>query len=314
MTSRRLELEQVLEAIVAVDDAAVQVVEVRRGEPAAFQRHERTQVGRDDRQHFEHHPFGTGARLREAQHEFQTLGQTLADLLALGVEHRFLQFLGDAGQFTVAQQGLDRLGPHAGAEVLAVLVLRLAVLGFVEELALLERGLAGVDDHVVLVVDDALQLPRAHVEHQAQAGGHALVEPDVRDGHGQFDVAHALAAHAAPRDFHAAAVADDALVLDALVLAARAFPVARGSEDALAEQAALFGLERAVVDRLRVFDLALAPGADRIGRSHGDADLVEADGAFFSEDFTKVCSFIGGAGGRWSAAGSLTGAAKKGID
>ena len=62
---------------------------------------------------------------------------------------------------------------------------------------LLQRGLAGIDDDVILVIDDALQLPGAHVEHQAQAGGHALVEPDVRDGHGQFDVAHALAAHAA---------------------------------------------------------------------------------------------------------------------
>ncbi len=186
------------------------------------------------------------------------------------------------------EEFLDRLGTHAGAEILAVLVLRFAVLGLVEKLGLLERGLAGVDDDVILVVDDALQLPGAHVEHQAQAGGHALVEPDVRDGHGQFDVAHALAAHAAEGHFHAATVADDALVLDALVLAARAFPVARGAEDALAEQAAFFGLERAVIDRLRVFDLALAPGADRVGRSHGDADLVKADGAFFSEDFTKV--------------------------
>ena len=88
---RRLELEQVLQPVVAVDDAAIEIVQIRRGEPAAFERHERTQVGRDDRQHFEHHPLGAGARLREAQDELEALGQALADLLALGVEHRFLQ-------------------------------------------------------------------------------------------------------------------------------------------------------------------------------------------------------------------------------
>ena len=34
----------------------------------------------------------------------------------------------------------------------------------------------------------------------------------MHDGRGQFDVAHAFAAHAAMRDFHAAAVADHTLV------------------------------------------------------------------------------------------------------
>ena len=54
---------------------------------------------------------------------------------------------------------------------------------------------------------------------------------------------HALATHLAERDFHAATVADDSAVTDALVLAAMAFPVLDGTEDALAEQAILFRLE-----------------------------------------------------------------------
>ena len=116
-----------------------------------------------------------------------------------------------------------------------------------------------------------------HVEHQAEARRHALVEPDVRDRHGQFDVAHALAAHARQRHFDAATVADDALVLDALVLSAGAFPVARRTEDALAEQAALFRLERAVVDRFRILDLALAPRRGCVsGEATVMADLIEA--------------------------------------
>jgi hypothetical protein len=55
---RRVELEQALEAVVAVDDAAVQVVQVRGREAAAIQRHQRTQVRRQHRQHGHHHPLG----------------------------------------------------------------------------------------------------------------------------------------------------------------------------------------------------------------------------------------------------------------
>ena len=48
---RRIELEQALQAVVAVDDAAVQIVQVRRREAAAIERHQRTQIRRQHRQH-----------------------------------------------------------------------------------------------------------------------------------------------------------------------------------------------------------------------------------------------------------------------
>jgi hypothetical protein len=82
----------------------------------------------------------------------------------------------------------------------------------------------------------------------------------VRDRRGQLDMAHALTAHARQRDFNAALLADDALVLDALVLAAQALIVLDRAEDARAEQAVALGLERPVVDRLRLLDLAEGPG------------------------------------------------------
>jgi hypothetical protein len=50
----------------------------------------------------------------------------------------------------------------------------------------------------------------------------------VGDGRGELDVAHALATDGGLGDLHAAALADDALEADALVLAARALPVAEG--------------------------------------------------------------------------------------
>src|SRR5439155_16830229 len=82
----------------------------------------------------------------------------------------------------------------------------------------------------------------------------------------ELDVAHALAAHFGPRHLDAALVADDALVAVALVLSAVAFPVPGGTEDALAEKTVALRAERAVVDRLRLRDLAVRPRHDRVGR------------------------------------------------
>ena len=89
--------------------------------------------------------------------------------------------------------------------------------------------------------------------------GQCLEEPDVHDRRSQIDMAHAFAADAAVGDFHAATVADDAFVFRALVLAARAFPIAFGAEDAFAEQAVFFGAVGAVVDGLGLFDFAEGP-------------------------------------------------------
>ena len=107
------------------------------------------------------------------------------------------------------------------------------------------------------------------------AAGDALEVPDVGNGSGQLDVAHALTAHLGLGDLYAAAITDLALVADALVLAAVAFPVLGGSKNAFAEQAVAFRLQGAVVDRFRFFDLAVAPGTDLFGRSKADLDRIE---------------------------------------
>src|SRR5439155_8025907 len=86
---------------------------------------------------------------------------------------------------------------------------------------------------------------------------------------------HPLAPHLGTRDLDAAALADDALVADALVLAAVALPVLGGTEDALAEEAVLLRLQRPVVDGLRLGDLAARPGPDLLRRGESDADGVE---------------------------------------
>src|SRR6202034_1284383 len=124
-------------------------------------------------------------------------------------------------------------------------------------------------------VEHLLELARGDVEQVADAARNALEEPDVRDGGGEVDMAHPLAADLLARDLDAAALADDPLVADALVLAAVALPVLRGPEDTLAEQAVALGLERAVVDRLGLGDLTRGPIADLLARREADTDRVE---------------------------------------
>ncbi len=114
-----------------------------------------------------------------------------------------------------------------------------------------------------------------HVEQQADARRQRLQEPDMRDGGGQLDMAHALAADLRDGNLDAALLADDALVLHALVLAAQALVILDRTEDARAEQAVTLGLERAVVDGFRLLDLAERPGPDALWRGDPDLDLVE---------------------------------------
>src|SRR6185436_9718613 len=93
------------------------------------------------------------------------------------------------------------------------------------------------------------------VEEVADAARQPLEEPDVGNGRGELDVAHALAAHARAGHLDAALVADDAAVLHALVLAAQALPVGDRPEDLGAEEPVALGLEGAVVDGLGLGDL-----------------------------------------------------------
>ena len=170
--------------------------------------------------------------------------------------------------------GLDGAAARLGVEVVA----RLDLVDLLLEHQQVVVAALGVhrDDHVAAAeVEDLLQLLGGDVEQVAHARRHALEEPDVADRRGQPDVAHALATHLGASDLDAAALADDALVAHALVLAAVALPVLGGTEDAFAEQTVTLGLERAVVDRLGLGDLALGPRLDLLGRCEPDPDRVE---------------------------------------
>src|SRR5690606_21484233 len=135
----------------------------------------------------------------------------------------------------------------------------------------------GVDprDHVGREVDDLLQVLRGQVEQVAEAGGDALEVPDVGHRSGELDVAHALTADLGAGHLDAAALTDDPLEADPLVLTAVALPVPGRAEDLLAEEAILLGLESPVVDRLRLLDLTVRPLPDVVSGRQADPQLVE---------------------------------------
>src|ERR1700722_3664399 len=97
----------------------------------------------------------------------------------------------------------------------------------------------------------------------------------MRHRRGELDVAHPLAPHLGQRDLDAALLADDAAELHPLVLAAQALIVFDRAKYARAEQSVALRLERAVVDRLGLLDLAIRPAPDLLRARHLDLDLVE---------------------------------------
>ena len=284
---RRAQFDQPLQAVVPVDHAAVEVVEVGGREPATVQRHQRAQLRGNDRQHVEHHPFGLGAGLDQVLDQLEPLDQLLALGFGVGLAQLVAQRFLLEGQVEVHQQVLERLSADLGGEaVLAEVVLRLVVLLFAQQLVHGHGGHAGIDDHEALEVEHALEILERHVEHQADAGRQRLQEPDVGNRGGEVDVTHALAANLGERDFDTALLTDNALVLHALVLAAQALVVLHRAEDLGTEQAVALGLEGPVVDGLRLLDLAEGPGADALRA--GDADLQAVEGlqtGFLAKDF-----------------------------
>ena len=274
---RRMQVHQLFEPVVAVDHAAIQVVEIGRGEAAAVERNQRAKFRRDHGDHVEDHPLRQVVGLLEGLDDLQTL-RILELLLERGLGlHALAQLDRELGDFDALEQLLDRFGAHHGLEAGgAVLGVELAeAVLILDDLALLHGRVAWIDDDIRLEVENGFKLTEGDVEEVADARRQALEEPDVRAGGRKLDVTEALAADLREGDLDAALVADDAAVLHALVLAAEALPVGDGAKDARAEQAVAFGLEGAVVDGLGLGDLAMRPAADLLGAGKLDLDGVE---------------------------------------
>ena len=300
---RRAVRDELLQAVVAVDDAAIQVVQIRRREPAAVERHERPQVGRNDWDDVQDHPLrlvahvARVARVAERVDDLEPLEQHLLPMLRRldddGRAELVRRLVDVEATEQLANRGRTDVGEERGVALFLRLRLEREELVLVEELVVLDFLRALVDDDVVRVVDHLLEITQRDVDQVPHRAGQRLEEPDVRDGNGELDVPHALAAHLRQGHFDAATVADHTAIADALVLPAMALPVLDRTEDALAEQAVLLGLERPVVDGLGLGHLTPRPpvahaghlqplallgvlgAADLLGRSDPDLDEVE---------------------------------------
>ena len=166
------EVEQALQAVVAVDDPAVQVVEVGGGEAATVELDHRAQLGRDHRDDLEDHgpgvvdPLAVLVATVEGGDDLEPLDGLLLALLAerllpLGRVDVVLELdLFDVEVDAVDEAG-ERVGAHAALEVVAVAVgqlppehLVLDDLARVQLLELVEGTLEQVELALVLLADD----------------------------------------------------------------------------------------------------------------------------------------------------------------
>ena len=276
---RGAQLEQPLEAVVAVDDATVEVVKIAGREAAAIERDERTQIGREDGDDLEDHPLRLVDADAEGLNDLQPLGDLLALGIAVGEAHLGAELFAEALDVEDADELADRLGAHLGVEGVPTELLAermVALLG--DDLTNLQRRILGIDDGVGDAVENLLEILQWDVEEVTDAARQALEEPDVRDGCGEVDVTEPLAANLALDDLNAALLADNAAMLHALVLAADALVVLHGPEDPGTEETVALRLEGTVVDGLRLLHFAMRPLPNALRRGQADLNRTEIEG------------------------------------
>src|SRR6185312_13876705 len=248
---RRVQFHQLLEPVIAVDDAAVKIVEIGCSEAAAIKRHQRTQLRWDHRKNVQNHPLRFVAGLAERFGYPQAL--RVLQLLLLGClsAHLLAHLETESLGVDLLEQFLDAFRAHHRDELAGMLLIELALLLVGDHRALNQAGyFTRIDDHESFEIENALQLAERNIDEIADAARKTLEKPDVRAGARELDVAEAFAAHARQRHFDAALIADHAAVLHALVLAAEALPIRDRPENPGAEQAIPLGLESPVIDGL----------------------------------------------------------------
>ena len=111
---RRVKFDEAFEPVVAVDHAAVEIVEVRGGKASTVERHQRPQFRRNDRNHLHDHPLGPVVRRTEGLDELEALDDLLALCLRRGLREFLAQDLALVIQIDHGKHAAHRLGAHAG--------------------------------------------------------------------------------------------------------------------------------------------------------------------------------------------------------
>ena len=256
-----MNFKQLLKPVVAADHAAVKVVKIACGEPPAVKLYHWPQVGRNNGDDVQYHPFRLIAALNKRFNHLKTLN-CVGALLALSGSFAYLraeifsQFL----KVELLKQLLNCLSAHAYAEPLwrhaGCLT---AVFHLSHELFMRYIGIARIKHHILCKIYDLFKRFWRHIQkHLHPARGSAEI-PDMRNRGRKLYVAHTLTADLGFCHLNSAFVADNALMLYPLIASAVAFPVLRWSKYAFAEQPVLLGLERPIIYCFRLFNLTVRP-------------------------------------------------------
>ncbi len=256
---RRSQIQQTFQTVVTVNDATIQIVQVRSRETTTIQRNQRTQIWRQYRQNGQDHPLWFVTRLNERFQQFDTLGQLFTLGFGVGFVQLFTQLFALLLQIHALQQSLDCFRPHLRVEFVTELFQRVQILLFSQDLLTFQVGHTAFDNHIGFKVQYAFDIAQRHIEQQTDTGRQRFQEPDVRSRGSQFDVAHTLTAYFSLGHFNAALLTDDATVFQALVLTAQALVIFYRPKDTGAEKAVTFWFERTVVDGFRLFNFTERP-------------------------------------------------------
>src|SRR6266849_741064 len=274
----RVELLQPLQAVVAVDHPAVQVIEIGGREAADVQRNQGPKIRWNHRDYVQHHPLRLVSGGPEGLHHLQALCVFLALGLRVGLAHVLSQLLRQLLHVHGAEHLANRLAAHTSDEALVPVLLEHPLqLLLRDQLPLRQRSALRIDHDIAFTIENLLQILERDVEKVADSRRQRLEKPDVRDRGGQGDVPEPLPADFGLNHLDAALLAHHAAMLHPLVLAAVALIVLHRSEDSGAEQPVPLRLEGAVVNRLRLLHLSVRPLANLIRRRQGHPDGSEGE-------------------------------------
>ena len=88
-----MEFHELLQSVVPIDHAAIEIVQIGRGKPSSIQRNKRTEFRRNDRNHIENHPLRFVAGFHECLDDFEPLRELHSLLLRRFALHLDAQFV-----------------------------------------------------------------------------------------------------------------------------------------------------------------------------------------------------------------------------
>ena len=130
-------------------------------------------------------------------------------------------------------------------------------------------------DDEINIVDDFFEFLRCDVEEARNSSGNTFDIPDMAHGSGKLDMPHSLASNLRVRDFDTAFLAGNAAISRLFIFAAVALPVFRRPENSLAEKAVHFRLEGAIINGLRLFNLAAGPSENGVLAGQPDRNDID---------------------------------------